>query len=127
MKALHCAGTATLIGRKPDSCCPSSQEAIGCVHRHWRSEGIISWIKKKTGPFATTVESADEMKGLEADNQVLIMAYYKAFEGAAYDTFKSVATKAEGVTFVQTTSADAAKVAGLTAEGVASIKVCVHV
>lgn len=86
------------------------------------ADGIVSWIKKKTGPFAVTVDSADALKPLEADNEVLVVAYFKTFEGAAYDNFKSIAMKTEDVTFAQTTSADVAKAAGLSAEGVAVVK-----
>lgn len=44
-------------------------------------------------------------------------------QGAAYEAFKAVGTKTEDVTFVQTTSEDVAKAAGLTAAGsIAAIK-----
>ena len=44
---------------------------------HLCSDGIVSWIKKKTGPIAITVDSADKLTELEAENPVLIVAYYK--------------------------------------------------
>ncbi|KAG1668907.1 hypothetical protein FOA52_016076 [Chlamydomonas sp. UWO 241] len=86
------------------------------------ADGIISWIKKKIGPVAATVESAETLTALEADNEVLVLAYYKALEGDAYSAFAAVAAKTEDVGFAQTTDAAVAAAAGLTSEGVVVIK-----
>ena len=43
------------------------------------SEGIVSWIKKKTGPFAVTVDAADKLAELEKESPVLMVAYFKEF------------------------------------------------
>ncbi|KAG2485578.1 hypothetical protein HYH03_015739 [Edaphochlamys debaryana] len=77
------------------------------------ADGIVGWIKKKTGPPATTVDDAEKLKELEGDNGVIILGYFKEFAGEAYDAFKSFAAKTEDVFFVQTTSAEVAKSAGL--------------
>lgn len=86
------------------------------------SDGIVNWVKKKTGPPAITVDSADKLKELEKDNQAIIVAYFEKLEGADYDTFKGVAQKIEDVTFVETSNKDVAAAAGLTKAGVSIIK-----
>lgn len=40
------------------------------------SDGIVGWLKKKTGPWAVQVDSADVLADLEKDNQVLFVAYF---------------------------------------------------
>jgi protein disulfide-isomerase A1 len=86
------------------------------------AEGIVNWLKKKTGPFAATLDSADKLAELETENPILMLAYFSAFEGAEYEAFKSVGSAIEDVVFVQTTDAAVAKAAGLTASGFVAIK-----
>ena len=82
----------------------------------------MNWLKKKTGPFAATVETAENLAELEKENPVLMLAYFSAFEGAEYEAFKSVGVAIEDVVFVQTTDSTVAKAAGLTAPGFVAIK-----
>ncbi|KXZ47594.1 hypothetical protein GPECTOR_34g753 [Gonium pectorale] len=87
------------------------------------AEGIVNWVKKKTGPAAVTLEDVDALTALETENGVVVVGYFSAFEGDAYSTFKSYAAKTEDVAFAQTTSADVAKAAGLEAvDTVAAVK-----
>lgn len=41
-------------------------------------EGIAKWIKKKAGPFAVTVEKADELADKEKANEIIIVSYEQA-------------------------------------------------
>ncbi|GAX73180.1 hypothetical protein CEUSTIGMA_g633.t1 [Chlamydomonas eustigma] len=86
------------------------------------TDGIVSWIKKKTGPFAITVETTESLEELEDDHPVLMVAYFKSLEGAEYEEFKSVALKTEDVPFVQTTDAAVAAAAGLEKPGISAVK-----
>lgn len=44
------------------------------------SDGIIRWVKKKTGPPADTVKTVAELEKLESDNEVIIVGFFKAFK-----------------------------------------------
>ncbi|GFR44575.1 hypothetical protein Agub_g5850 [Astrephomene gubernaculifera] len=85
------------------------------------TEGIVNWVKKKTGPPAVSVEDADKLKSLEADNEVLVLGYFSELKGADYETFKSFASKTEDVAFAETTSAEVAQAAGLEAAGTVAV------
>ena len=39
------------------------------------SDGIIGWIKKKTGPSTLVVEEADKLKGLEEEVTTIVVGY----------------------------------------------------
>ncbi|KAG2446641.1 hypothetical protein HYH02_008213 [Chlamydomonas schloesseri] len=85
------------------------------------ADGIVGWVKKKTGPPAVTVDDAEKLKALEAEAEVVVVGYFKALEGEVYNTFKSYAAKTEDVQFAQTTSADVAKAAGLDAHDTVAV------
>lgn len=86
-------------------------------------EGIIKWIKKKSGPAAVQVDDAGDLKALEDENPVMVVGYFSAFEGTEYDVFMSVARKVEDAAFVKTTIEEAAKAAGIkAAPGIAIVK-----
>eukprot|EP00775_Hariotina_reticulata_P003132 gene3132-3410_t len=85
------------------------------------ADGIVKWLKKKTGPAAATLADKDALATAEKDNEVLVLGYFKDFKGADYDAFIKVAQKTEDATFVQTKEKDVAKAAGLTKHTVAVI------
>eukprot|EP01023_Acetabularia_acetabulum_P049166 TRINITY_DN5237_c0_g1_i2.p1 TRINITY_DN5237_c0_g1~~TRINITY_DN5237_c0_g1_i2.p1 ORF type:complete len:429 (-),score=120.20 TRINITY_DN5237_c0_g1_i2:217-1503(-) len=78
--------------------------------------------RKKTGPPATTVESAKDLKKIEEENEVVIVGYFKKFEGDAFEAFLSAARKIEDALFIQTTVSEVAAAADLKSVGVALIK-----
>eukprot|EP00798_Chlamydomonas_sp_ICE-L_P027692 gene27692-7334_t len=78
--------------------------------------GIKSWVLGKTGPPTVTISTKEELAKKESAASVVVVAYMAA-EGDAYETFKSVGTGSEGVTFVDTTDAALAKTLGLTKTG----------
>jgi hypothetical protein len=110
-------------------------------------EGIIKWVVKKAGPAAATADTTEALAALEESEEVIILGYFKALEvgfarllvtcgataasealltvvaaqGDDYSAFLKAAQSSDEVTFVQTTSKDVAKAAGLTAYGVAAI------
>jgi len=44
---------------------------------HHRSEGIVRWIKKKTGPAAADLKDKDALAAAEKANEVLVLGYFK--------------------------------------------------
>jgi len=55
------------------------------------SDTIITWLEKKTGPPAKTLEDVDSAKALIEDNEVAIIGFFKDVESADAKTFLSVA------------------------------------
>ncbi len=69
-KKHHAQCNATLTGTaRPTSTTPT----------HLR-DGIVQWVKKKTGPPATTVEDKDTVKAAEEAAEVLVLGYFKDFK-----------------------------------------------
>jgi len=85
------------------------------------ADGIVKWVKKKTGPAAADLADKAALTAAEKDAEVILLGYFTEAKGDAYDAFISVAQKSEDAVFVQTTKKDVAKAAGLTAPGVAVI------
>lgn len=76
-------------------------------------EGLVKWVRKKTGPPAIVVDDVKALQELESQNPIVVVGFFKAFEGASFEDFVGVAAKLEDVVFVQTTSADVASSVGL--------------
>jgi protein disulfide-isomerase A1 len=85
------------------------------------AEGIVRWVKKKTGPAAADLADKAALTAAEKEAEVIVLGYFTEAKGDAYDAFISVAQKSEDAAFVQTTKKDVAKAAGLSAPGVAVI------
>ncbi|KAI8470781.1 MAG: protein disulfide isomerase 1 [Monoraphidium minutum] len=81
-------------------------------------EGIVRWIKKKTGPAAVALADKDALAEAEKEHEVVVVAYFKALEGAEYEAFTKAAQKSEDATFFETTDAAVGKAAGLDKPGV---------
>eukprot|EP00197_Chlamydomonas_leiostraca_P006170 CAMPEP_0202858778 /NCGR_PEP_ID=MMETSP1391-20130828/1156_1 /ASSEMBLY_ACC=CAM_ASM_000867 /TAXON_ID=1034604 /ORGANISM="Chlamydomonas leiostraca, Strain SAG 11-49" /LENGTH=530 /DNA_ID=CAMNT_0049537733 /DNA_START=11 /DNA_END=1603 /DNA_ORIENTATION=+ len=86
------------------------------------AEGIVNWIKKKTGPPAVVVETADKLAELEQDNAVIVVGYFKKLSGADFDAFHKHAGKSEDALYVETSVDAVGKAAGLKKHGVSIIK-----
>jgi len=41
------------------------------------SQGIVSWLNKKTGPPAKTITTVKEAEKLEDDNEVVVLGFFK--------------------------------------------------
>ena len=85
------------------------------------SDGIVRWIKKKTGPAAATLASKDDLAAQEKEAEVLVVGYFKDFKGADYEAFTKVAQATEDATFLQTSDAATGKAAGLSSAGITII------
>ncbi|KIY97413.1 prolyl 4-hydroxylase, beta polypeptide [Monoraphidium neglectum] len=85
------------------------------------ADGIVQWVKKKTGPPATKLADKKALEEAEKANPVLFVGYFKELKGDAYDAFVKAAQKTEDVPAFETTDSAVAKAAGLTAPGVAAV------
>jgi protein disulfide-isomerase A1 len=85
------------------------------------ADGIVRWVKKKTGPAAVTLASKDDLTEQEKGAEVVVVGYFKELKGADFDAFTKVAQASEDATFLQTTDAATAKAAGLSSAGVAVV------
>jgi protein disulfide-isomerase A1 len=85
------------------------------------ADGIVRWVKKKTGPAAADMADKAALTAAEKEAEVIVLGYFTEKKGDAYDAFISVAQKSEDAVFVETTKKDVAKAAGLTSAGVAVI------
>lgn len=74
---------------------------------------IVNWIKKKTGPAAAVVDSAEALEKAQKD-EVAAFVYVEKEEGKEYDAYMSLASKTEDTGFYIVKDAELAKKVGLT-------------
>ena len=88
-----------------------------------RRDGIVQWVKRKTGPFATTIDTPEQLKEFESGQDAVVLAYFKELSpaDAAYAAFVAAA-QAVNVEIAQTTDPAVAKAAELSLGSVAVIK-----
>lgn len=60
------------------------------------SEGIVRWVKKKTGPAAATIEDKDALTAAEKDAEVIVIGYFKEFKVTCCTYFLISPTSLEG-------------------------------
>ncbi|XP_071964006.1 protein disulfide-isomerase 2-like [Antedon mediterranea] len=67
---------------------------------------IINWLKKKTGPPATTLESADDVEKLRKDQEVVVIGLFKDIESAEAKAFLEAAGGMDDIPFGMTSNAE---------------------
>ncbi|CAE1313662.1 PDIA1 [Acanthosepion pharaonis] len=82
------------------------------------SPEIINWLKKKTGPPATTLASVSDAKALIDKEEVVVIGFFQDPESADAQAFTKVASKIDDIPFAITSNADVFKEHGLEKDGI---------
>lgn len=69
-----------------------------------QASDIVNWLKKKTGPAATTVEDAAAVKAMTEKDDVVIVGFFKDQESAGAKAFLAVAGATDDLPFAITGS-----------------------
>ncbi len=70
------------------------------------ADTIVTWVEKKTGPPAITMDSVEDAKKFVEDNEIAIIGFFSDVEGEAAGTFKDVAGSMDDFKFGITASSD---------------------
>ncbi|KAI3849768.1 hypothetical protein MKW98_026682 [Papaver atlanticum] len=73
-------------------------------------EGIVSWIKKKTGPGVKNVTTVEEAETILAAEEKLVLGFFDSLVGSDSNELSSASKLEDDVNFYQTNNPDAAKV-----------------
>jgi protein disulfide-isomerase A1 len=77
------------------------------------SDEIVAWLKKKTGPAVTIIQSAAQAEELLESQIPIAVAYLESVEGTEAEEYTAVARLEDGVSFFSTSDAEVAKKFGL--------------
>jgi len=73
------------------------------------ADTIISWVEKKTGPPAVTLDSVDAAKKFVEDNEIAVVGFFADLEGEAAKAYKDVAANNDDYKFgIATAGSDVA-------------------
>lgn len=67
---------------------------------------IVNWLKKKTGPPATSLDTVEAAKALQEKDEVVVIGFFKDQESDAAKAFLDVAGTTDDVPFAITSSDD---------------------
>jgi protein disulfide-isomerase A1 len=70
------------------------------------AKDIVDYVVKKSGPTVQTVESADALKKITDDNEVVVIAAVDSFDGDKAAIFEKAAGAFDDITYVAVTDAD---------------------
>ncbi|KAL8171186.1 LOW QUALITY PROTEIN: hypothetical protein V2J09_022990 [Rumex salicifolius] len=71
-------------------------------------EGIISWLKKKTGPGVRNVTTVEEAEKILSTDSKIVVAYLDSLTGSESKEFEAASKLDDDVDFYQTASSDVA-------------------
>lgn len=82
------------------------------------AEEIVAWLKKKTGPPAKTLTSADEAKDFKDSAEVVVVGYFANVDSDEAKEYLKSADKFDDIPFAISSSDDVKSALELTKEGV---------
>ncbi|CAM6008438.1 unnamed protein product [Sphagnum balticum] len=77
------------------------------------SDGIVMWVKKKTGPAIDFIKSSTDAQELLEQDTPVAVAFLQDFEGKDAEELTAAARQEDGIWFYVTGDADIAKIFGL--------------
>ena len=83
---------------------------------------IVNWLKKKTGPAATTVDSVDTLKSMAEKDDVLVVGFFKDQDSDAAKAFLEVAGVTDDLPFAITSTDEVFAEYKVEKEGVVLLK-----
>ncbi|XP_016393550.1 protein disulfide-isomerase-like [Sinocyclocheilus rhinocerous] len=64
-----------------------------------QADDIVNWLKKRTGPAATTITDVTQAESLIADNEVAVIGFFKDVESEDAKTFIKTAEAVDDIPF----------------------------
>lgn len=86
------------------------------------ADEIVTWLKKKTGPPAVDLTSADEASKFKSSQDVVVVAYFSDKESDKAKAFLEVASENNEIAFALTSDKSVAESLEITEEGVVLFK-----
>lgn len=83
---------------------------------------IVDWVKKKSGPTVTTVETTEQLEELKSKNRVVVVGHFKDAKSEAAAIYNEVADSVDDTLFAIAGSEEIASAVALKADGVALIR-----
>jgi protein disulfide-isomerase A1 len=86
------------------------------------ADDIVSWVKKRTGPIATSVSSTDELENLKEANEVFAIGVFSDEKSAGAKAFLGAAANYDHITFAISSDAGVKGSLGLEKDTVVVVK-----
>ncbi len=87
-----------------------------------KADEIVSWLSKKSGPAATTVNSEEELTHIKEANDVFIIGAFADVNGAAAKAFLTAAGRSDTHTFAITSESSVKSALGVKGDAIVVIK-----
>jgi len=86
------------------------------------ADEIVSWLKKKTGPVTTPVNTAEELEHMKEGNDAFVIGYFADADSAAAKAYNNAASGNDDFVFAVSNNADVKAALGVEHDSVVIIK-----